>query len=139
MSFCASINTEDWPHSNGNAWLDPSFSQAQFRLVRYYSFKIKMQDLRGGFTGSKKPIDIDGVAHVIVIDEKKTPEDHVKAAITMFDDAIIVSQNISRPLTEAECSRLPRMVHDALTQGELHMEQIPYWVKDPPFGGALSI
>jgi len=108
--------------------------------MRYYSYQVKMKDLRGGMTGfqsPQQPVDVDGVAHVIVKDETKMPESYIKFAITMMAGTIIVSQNISRPLTDAEYGRLPQNSKAQLEKNNICMAVIPHWHKDP-FWGTLS-
>jgi hypothetical protein len=86
-----------------------------------------MQDLRGGFPGflsKSKPSIVDGIAHLIVYDETKNSEQHLKMMFQMLRIEL-VKADVSRPFSAEEFERLPQKFKDQLQKEGQCFQAIP--------------
>jgi tetratricopeptide (TPR) repeat protein len=111
----------------------------EMKNMHYYSYHVKMQDLRGGFPGflsKSKPAIVDGIAHLLVQDKTKYSEQQIKSIVLMLDaDMEIIKPDISRPFTGEEYEQLPHKFKDQLHKGGYCLTAIPYFSAAlKPFG-----
>jgi len=101
----------------------------EIKNIHYYSYHVKMQDLRGGFPGflskSRPPI-VDGVAHLLLVDGITRSEQQIRTMVQMMGDEI-VKPGISRPFTGEEFDKLPHKYKEMLQQNGQCIEAIPHF------------
>jgi hypothetical protein len=95
--------------------------------MHYYSYHVKMKDLRGGFPGflsKSKPAIVDGIAHLLVQDETKYSEQQIEMMVQMMGVEII-RPDVSRPFSAEEYEKLPQQFKDMLQKNGTCLQAIP--------------
>jgi tetratricopeptide (TPR) repeat protein len=97
--------------------------------VYYYSYHVKMKDLRGGFPGflsNWKPDIVDGMAHLLVANKARYTDEQIQNLISMSGDTVL-ERHASRPFSVKECANLPEKLNIQLLKGGHCITAIPHF------------
>jgi hypothetical protein len=102
--------------------------------MRYYTYHIKMPDLRGGMPGflsKSKPNIVDGVAHLLVKDDRELSEPEIAKLFQQmsmgFMGSSLIKLGIARPFSNEEFEAMPKDKKDSLLKNGNLLVEVPHF------------
>lgn len=102
--------------------------------MRYYTYQIKMPDLRGGMPGflsKSKPSIVDGVAHLLVKDDTELSEPEIAKLFQRmsmgFMGSTLIKPGASRPFSNEEFEAMPKEKKDSFLKSGNLLVEVPHF------------